>query len=522
MKNALLAVIAGIWLASLSAHAATITDTVVVGNTPTQTPITPLQVDPAVFGGSQTPNALVIGPQSVLITFANRFIPQTPLAIDVILTNAKFASGGTITFYDMDPLMPGTSVGPLVSISPTGCAITTANNQISITGCVFPGTAGVNGVAAMAISGAAYTQAAALSTPGTSIQMTAVIANGKNKAQIFESAPVAAVATSTGTPPTNGGGITPSASYTLQTTTSGNGTGTISRTPSGTSYTSGTVVVLTATPAAGSTFGGWSGACSGASSTCQVAMSANQSVTGAFTLVSEPLRLGTIFSSAQTISQSFIRLYNSGASAGTATIALSDPSSGTVLARWTSPSITPGAAFQFPISQIESAATSSFTKPNFYSAVVEASFSGSLQHVLWRIADGTLTNLSTCSAGVAALPTRLPNVHSSLVGNAGYPSSVAIYNTGPTAASAVLSVYNAATGSLLGTYSTAQIVPNGQIIVPVSQIETGAHIFPTVAAIPHYVITASSQFTGYLQHLVTNQSAGVFTDMTTVCSLTLN
>src|SRR5204862_116916 len=47
-------------------------------------------------------------------------------------------------------------------------------------------------------------------------------------------------------------------------------------------YDSGTPMTLTATPAAGSTFGGWSGACTG-TGICAVTMSAAQSVTASFT-----------------------------------------------------------------------------------------------------------------------------------------------------------------------------------------------------------------------------------------------
>jgi hypothetical protein len=47
-------------------------------------------------------------------------------------------------------------------------------------------------------------------------------------------------------------------------------------------YISGTGVALTATAASGSTFMGWSGACSG-TGTCSVAMSSDQAVTAAFT-----------------------------------------------------------------------------------------------------------------------------------------------------------------------------------------------------------------------------------------------
>jgi hypothetical protein len=67
--------------------------------------------------------------------------------------------------------------------------------------------------------------------------------------------------------------------YALTVLTAGNGSGTVS--PSGGTYNHGTVVALTATPASGSQFGGWSGACSGTGA-CSVTMDAAKSVTATF------------------------------------------------------------------------------------------------------------------------------------------------------------------------------------------------------------------------------------------------
>ncbi len=72
----------------------------------------------------------------------------------------------------------------------------------------------------------------------------------------------------------------------------GTGSGTVTSSPAGIdcgatcshSYTQGTVVTLTATPATGSTFAGWSGDCSGTGS-CTVTMSQARSVTATFNLV---------------------------------------------------------------------------------------------------------------------------------------------------------------------------------------------------------------------------------------------
>ena len=77
--------------------------------------------------------------------------------------------------------------------------------------------------------------------------------------------------------------------FTLTVSKAGTGSGTVTSSPSGIScgstcsatYTSGQQVTLTANPAAGSAFAGWSGACSG-TGTCIVAMNANAAVTATF------------------------------------------------------------------------------------------------------------------------------------------------------------------------------------------------------------------------------------------------
>ncbi len=76
----------------------------------------------------------------------------------------------------------------------------------------------------------------------------------------------------------------------LSVTTAGSGTGTVTSAPSGIScpgtctanFTTGSSVTLTAAPATGSVFGGWSGACTGTAATCTVSMSAARSATATF------------------------------------------------------------------------------------------------------------------------------------------------------------------------------------------------------------------------------------------------
>ncbi len=86
-----------------------------------------------------------------------------------------------------------------------------------------------------------------------------------------------------------GAGVGNPNNYTLTVTKAGTGSGTVTSSPSGINcgstcgagYAIGTSVTLTGTAASGSTFGGWSGACSGTGA-CTVPMTAARSVTATF------------------------------------------------------------------------------------------------------------------------------------------------------------------------------------------------------------------------------------------------
>lgn len=231
-----------------------------------------------------------------------------------------------------------------------------------------------------------------------------------------------------------------------------------------------------------------------------------------------PLRVGAVFSTQQTSSQSFLRYHNTGSSDGTITVTARDYVTGQSLGQWTSPSVSPNGESQFDIGTLESEINLSMMQPDYYSFSIQSSAIGYIQHVLYRPADGTLTNLSTCKVGVTAAPRSLSGVHSSLLGS-GFPSSLVINNTGDTARAAVLTIYDARNGEMLGsTYTTTMVAPNGHISVPVSTIETAIGATPSAGQY-HYVVEADSSFTGFLQHLVNNVQAGVITDMTTTCRL---
>lgn len=92
----------------------------------------------------------------------------------------------------------------------------------------------------------------------------------------------------------------------------GTGSGTVSSTPSGIScggtctaeFPQGTVVALTASPSTGSTFASWSGACTGASTTCNVTMDQARNVTAQFNLQSWTLTASKAGSGTGSVSSS--------------------------------------------------------------------------------------------------------------------------------------------------------------------------------------------------------------------------
>jgi V8-like Glu-specific endopeptidase len=229
------------------------------------------------------------------------------------------------------------------------------------------------------------------------------------------------------------------------------------------------------------------------------------------------LRIGNIFSTAQMSSQSYLRFYNSGTTAGTVAVTLANPDTGDALANWTSPSIPAGSSLQFFIKEIEDNASQTFAKPPFYSLSIRPTFAGYMQHALWQVADNSLSNLTNCDTTTVTDAKVLMGVHSSLLAQ-GYPSTVVVYNTGVAAVNISLGIYDARNGNRIGTYSTGTLQPNAQKRTTVSAMETAASLSPQ-PGMYHYVVKADTNFTGYLQHVVNNTSDNVVTDLTGVCRL---
>jgi alpha-tubulin suppressor-like RCC1 family protein len=141
----------------------------------------------------------------------------------------------------------------------------------------------------------------------------------------------------------NSNSVTPSAP-TLSVSKVGTGAGTVTSAPAGincgatcgTSFTAGTTVTLTATPATGSSFTGWSGACN---SSGQVTLDADKTCTATFNLITYTLTASKAGTGSGTVTSSLPGI-NCGATcgasftAGTAVTLTATPATGSTFAGW--------------------------------------------------------------------------------------------------------------------------------------------------------------------------------------------
>jgi hypothetical protein len=113
----------------------------------------------------------------------------------------------------------------------------------------------------------------AITTGSLVVNGSDVVVQTANGAEVFSSH-----AFTGGAPPPP-----PPTTYTLSVSSSGPGT--LSQTPTGTSFSSGTPVTLTAVPSAGASLSSWSGACAGAGAalTCDLVITSNLVVEATFT-----------------------------------------------------------------------------------------------------------------------------------------------------------------------------------------------------------------------------------------------
>ncbi len=232
--------------------------------------------------------------------------------------------------------------------------------------------------------------------------------------------------------------------------------------------------------------------------------------------VATPMFTAGVHSGANESAQSIFRFYNSGTTPGPVTVTLRDPLLGSALAQWTSSSIAPGAQLEVPVTAIEAA--TEVAKKAMYTATVTTDIDGFFQHLVGRGPGSALANFSTCNSSTTVAGATLIGVHSAAMAATGYTSNIIVNNTGAAEAAATIEAYDARDGGLLASYTTDKIKPNGQFRFDPGAIEARITMLAGTGG-DYYILKLRSGFTGYLQHFVDNDAAGVITDLTPMCRM---
>ncbi len=223
---------------------------------------------------------------------------------------------------------------------------------------------------------------------------------------------------------------------------------------------------------------------------------------------------------------SYLRFFNKSSTPGTVTLTLRDAVTGTLYGNWTSPAVAAGSTTQFGMSQIEREAVppTGSTPPiigrTFYDIDVTSTFAGYVQHVQWANGSGVLNNLTSCGTGIGNDATVATAVYSSKI--SGYVSHVRIVNTGALPDHAVLVITDANSGAQIGQWTSPDIASGATLDITGPQLEAQVPALQTLVAGGLLQYNASlTRLAGYLQHAVENQPAGVVSDLSAKCNLTV-
>ncbi|MBY0509452.1 MAG: S8 family serine peptidase, partial [Rhodospirillaceae bacterium] len=223
------------------------------------------------------------------------------------------------------------------------------------------------------------------------------------------------------------------------------------------------------------------------------------------------------------LGESYLRFFNDSDADGTVTVTFRDVNTGATLGAWTG-AVKAHAAPQIPVSALETLATPATgqlialpTRP-YYNADIASTFPGYMQHVIWSRGGGVFANVSSCATGFSADATTVSNVHVSP--NVNYPSRLRIVNSGAITDHAVLTMYSIVDGSVVGTWTSPDIAPNGSLDIKSSVLEdqTASLKAAVTAGLPQYSIKLAN-LNGYLQHVVENRLVGAVVDMSAKCAL---
>lgn len=213
---------------------------------------------------------------------------------------------------------------------------------------------------------------------------------------------------------------------------------------------------------------------------------------------------------------SYLRVTNTSSSGGEVEVVFRNGGSSQVLGAWIG-EVPANASIQFDVDDMEALiGITPADAGEFYSLAVSANFTGFVQHALWNATGHSLTNLSSCSSDISDTGQYLGNVHTSQI--ADYPSIIVVQNTSSSSDVARFDVFDSRTGELIEENFSRVVPANSSVSFTVAEFAQAFNFSPDNGQF-HLNFVLDAGFTGFAQHIVNNQSAGVLTDMTAKCIL---
>lgn len=211
--------------------------------------------------------------------------------------------------------------------------------------------------------------------------------------------------------------------------------------------------------------------------------------------------------------ESYLRFSNLGSTAGTARVTLYDAKTGTEFAIWDSVLIPGRGALQVSLGDIAKGKRLEATAG--YVAMVAGAFKGQVQHVAWSPTGGVVTDLTSC--GELEMPENALGYIAG-PGSINLKGVVRIGNEGTRARGVKLALRDAATGAVLGTWTSPDIAARGAFEISAAKLAADA-VAPVPAATTALTVmidgSAAQMTLSYLEGI----GDGVVTDLSAGCKL---
>ena len=221
-----------------------------------------------------------------------------------------------------------------------------------------------------------------------------------------------------------------------------------------------------------------------------------------------------------TTAKSLLRFHNRDSSQGVLTLKVMDDGNGSLIGAYEK-NISAGTTVEISINEIERdlVLDELFQEKSgsTLSMFASSSFRGYAQHIRWDPSDGSFANLTTCDNGVSDNLDNMIAVHTSKLPR--FPSYIVAHNTGESDNNPIFIAEDARNGEELGRFTLGDTIkPNTSRTIFVSDL---LEFFDVQAESDQFYMNlkVTSAFTGFIQHIVDNQDAGLITNMTLKCDL---